>query len=121
MSKDDYEVGYRKPPKATQFKGGQSGNPKGRPRKPRDITALINQELDATIQITENGVRKTLPVRQVFVKGLINKALKGDYRASLLVLKHFEGTPEEIDFQVELDDVAALEKFRARIAGGTKK
>ena len=28
----DYEVGYGKPPVNTQFKPGQSGNPKGRPR-----------------------------------------------------------------------------------------
>src|SRR5215213_6143909 len=28
-----YEVGYRKPPRHTQFKPGQSGNPKGRPRQ----------------------------------------------------------------------------------------
>ena len=27
-----YEVGYKKPPKATRFKPGLSGNPKGRPR-----------------------------------------------------------------------------------------
>ena len=29
----EYPVGYRKTPKHTQFKPGQSGNPKGRPRK----------------------------------------------------------------------------------------
>ena len=29
---DDYEVGYGRPPKSGQFKKGQSGNPKGRPR-----------------------------------------------------------------------------------------
>jgi hypothetical protein len=30
----DYEVGKYRPPKHTQFKPGQSGNPKGRRRKP---------------------------------------------------------------------------------------
>src|ERR1700758_809031 len=29
----EYPVGYKKPPKHTQFKPGQSGNPNGRPRK----------------------------------------------------------------------------------------
>ena len=32
MGKKDYEVGYGKPPKSGQFKPGQSGNPKGRPK-----------------------------------------------------------------------------------------
>ena len=31
----DAGVGYGRPPQATQFKKGQSGNPRGRPRKPR--------------------------------------------------------------------------------------
>ena len=27
---EEYRTGYKKPPKQTQFKKGQSGNPKGR-------------------------------------------------------------------------------------------
>ena len=27
-----YKVGYSKPPKATQFRKGRSGNPRGRPK-----------------------------------------------------------------------------------------
>lgn len=30
---DDDEIGYRKPPRYTQFQKGRSGNPNGRPRK----------------------------------------------------------------------------------------
>ena len=32
MSDDDDPVGYKTPPKNTQFQPGQSGNPKGRPK-----------------------------------------------------------------------------------------
>ncbi len=28
----DYTVGYGRPPKATQFKAGKTGNPRGRPK-----------------------------------------------------------------------------------------
>lgn len=31
--KRKYKIGYAKPPKATRFKKGQSGNPNGRPRR----------------------------------------------------------------------------------------
>jgi hypothetical protein len=32
-------VGYRKPPKNSQFKKGQSGNPNGRPTKPSELVS----------------------------------------------------------------------------------
>ncbi|WP_449473962.1 hypothetical protein [Sphingobium chungangianum] len=53
MTDDDYEVGYGKPPVATRFRPGQSGNPNG---------------------------RKYTPM-QVVVRSLMNKAMKGDMRA----------------------------------------
>ena len=39
---DGYEVGYRKPPKHSQFKPGQSGNPNGRPRGASLATQVRN-------------------------------------------------------------------------------
>jgi hypothetical protein len=30
---DEYDVGYRKPPKASQFQKGKSGNSRGRPKQ----------------------------------------------------------------------------------------
>ena len=44
MSKDsaDYDIGYGKPPEDTRFKKGQSGNPRGRPKKqPKDVAAPL--------------------------------------------------------------------------------
>jgi len=49
----DDEVGYKKPPKNSQFKKGQSGNPGGRPRREKNNSAriLFNDALDEKVPI----------------------------------------------------------------------
>lgn len=74
----DYEVGYGKPPKATQFKAGQSGNAKGRPRGAKNFDTVIAKELSARVEITENGKRKSITKREAIGKQVVNKAASGD-------------------------------------------
>lgn len=47
----DYDVGYGKPPKRTQFKKGKSGNPKGRPKGAKGVKASLKRELESKITI----------------------------------------------------------------------
>ena len=82
----DYEVGFKKPPKDTQWKSGQSGNPKGRPKKTKDFEKLLDLELSQTLRITEGDKKVTLTKRQVILKSLVNGALKGDLRALKMLL-----------------------------------
>ena len=44
MANQKYEVGYGKPPVHTQFKPGQSGNPKGRPKGAKNKRPKLNEE-----------------------------------------------------------------------------
>jgi hypothetical protein len=71
-------VGYKKPPKNGQFKKGQSGNPKGRPKKDTRIAALLRAELDGPITIRENGKEKIITKREALLKRLCQMALEGD-------------------------------------------
>jgi hypothetical protein len=41
---DDYGVGYRKPPKASRWRKGQSGNPRGRQKGARNLNSLFAGE-----------------------------------------------------------------------------
>ena len=54
---DKYEVGYGKPPKDSQFKEGQSGNPKGRKKNSRNLKTDLTKILQKRISVRE-GDRK---------------------------------------------------------------
>ena len=79
-------VGYKHPPKATQFKPGRSGNPKGRPRGAKNFATALEDELAARVLITENGKRRTISKRQAIAKQIVNKAASGDLKAIPVVL-----------------------------------
>ena len=84
---DAYEVGYKKPPKKSQFKKGQSGNLKGRPKGSRNIATLLEEALFRKVAIRdERGSRKV-----TFVEALVHKmsvdALKGDPRAAAKIIE----------------------------------
>ena len=78
---DPYTVGYRKPPIATQFKKGCSGNPSGRPRRSRNVRTILKEILNRKITVRDcHGERKIATQEAMLLKFLEN-ALKGDPRA----------------------------------------
>lgn len=84
----DYEVGYGKPPKATRFKQGKSGNPTGRPRAlSLKLEELMQQALDVPMTYRGQGRVKSATRREVVLRALTQKALKGDVTAALQLFK----------------------------------
>ncbi len=77
----NHSVGYGKPPRNTQFKKGQSGNPNGRPKGSTNPTDLINTLLRKRVTVTQNGKATKLPVIEVILTKVISKALGGDHKA----------------------------------------
>lgn len=78
---DPCEVGYGNPPKHSQFKKGQSGNAKGRPKgKPGAMTVVL-RALSAKVMINENGRRRKVTKFEAALMQLANKAAGGDLRA----------------------------------------
>lgn len=105
----DYEVGYGRPPKHTQFKPGQSGNRRGRPKKSKDLAKLIDAELDEIIPTGGSGRRKHMSKREALVKQLVNLAIKGNAKPLQLILAHLEKHREVEPFvPTDADDAALL-------------
>lgn len=82
----DYEVGYGRPPKATQFKKGQSGNPKGRPKGRLNVDTEFQALLEECVTVTENGRQRSMPLMKVILKRLVTKAAGGDLKAIPMIL-----------------------------------
>jgi hypothetical protein len=81
-----YEVGYGRPPKATRFKPGQSGNPRGRPKGAKSIPALLEGELNRKIRVREGNRERMLTMRELLVRRLVaNGVQKGGRDGDLLL------------------------------------
>jgi hypothetical protein len=111
-----YAVGYGRPPKATQFKPGQSGNARGRPRGPRTIGAILREVIGQKIPVTEGSKARRLPVLEVMLRRLVNEAMKNDPKAMKLLISLVERYSEAPDLEAHLDqlladDQAILEEY----------
>ena len=88
MSDDnDYEVGYCKPPRHSQFKPGQSGNPRGRPKSSKNMATVFADLLAQRIPVRVNGQRRSVPVMEALVQRMLAKALEGNARDMAAFMK----------------------------------
>ena len=92
----DDDVGYGKPPTASRFKKGQSGNPRGRPkgatartpaRRLKHLTRIVLEEAARPITVHDGGRTRTMPMAQVVIRRLAIAAAEGDARAQRLYLE----------------------------------
>lgn len=91
----EYEIGYRKPPKATQFKKGTSGNPKGRPKGSVNLAALVRRVFERKVTIQQNGRMRKVTVSEAMLTRLIGKAITGDNAAMRLSIGLLQATDVE--------------------------
>ena len=114
---DNYEVGYGRPPKKHQFRKGESGNRKGRPKKSRSIQSLIEFELNLPVKVKEGGLELRLTKRQAMVKRHVNAALNGNIKAIEHLIKFCNDHGIADPFQITPDDAAAVEAALRRRRG----
>jgi hypothetical protein len=91
---NDYEVGYKKPPKSGQFQPGQSGNPRGgsktvraAKRRSKAFNDLFRHGLQQMVEIEENGRKVSMPRLQLGIRRRAELAATGNLRALKELLK----------------------------------
>lgn len=105
---DDHKVGYKKPPKHSQFKKGKSGNPRGRLKKQQGMLEQVMRALSKKLRITVDGKTQDVSAICGIVLAMIKEALKGDVRAASQVfnlcdrLKLLTPPPREGEYGVLL-------------------
>jgi Family of unknown function (DUF5681) len=80
-------VGYARPPIASRFKPGKSGNPRGRPRNSRNLKTIIQGALTAPVVLREGARKRSISKLEGIVLKQIESALKGNEKAALATLK----------------------------------
>lgn len=90
----EYDIGFGKPPERTQFKKGQSGNPKGRPKKTALTAADVTGILDEPITVTSNGRVRNMSAFEAGIRQLARSAIK---EKNLKSIKEFLAVCEEYD------------------------
>jgi hypothetical protein len=106
------DVGYGKPPRHTQFRKGQSGNPGGRPRgEPIErLKALTLQEAYRGVIVRrEDGIAEPAQAIQAILRSQIELAMAGNVRAQRDILKAVQ------TFEREDAKAAALEAYVAEL------
>lgn len=110
----EYTVGFGKPPTASRFKKGVSGNPKGRPRGKRNAATELARALNQKIPVVENGRRRMITKREAMITQMVNQSVRGEPRARKQVLDLIALTEQSIEITSPLNstlDELLMENF----------
>ena len=118
---DTYKIGWGKPPKHSQWKPNQSGNPAGRKRGSlsKKTLSLIAAHvlLDDSVTIKERGRQREVSKLEGLVRILANLGLQGDRRAIVAAFalvdrfSELEEPASECSEESSIEDAAILERF----------
>jgi hypothetical protein len=112
------EVGYGRPPVEHQFKPGQSGNKRGRPKGSKNEATIINELLSRKIKITQNGKARQISVLEGMFLKFAEDALKGNPKSAAFLLGRkqvLESSDQPATPVLDTDDQKVLEFYAKQL------
>ena len=108
-TKQNYAIGYGKPPVGRPFQKGQSGNPRGprgRPGK-NNLSALLLAALDEPVYVTIDGHRRKITKREAIVTQMVDKSASADLRATKMLIEMMKDVEQRTAEPGGSDEAAA--------------
>lgn len=106
-SPSNYDVGYGRPPKAHQFRPGQSGNPTGSRKGSKTIGVRLQELMNSKVTVTERGRSRRISRLDVMLRQLTNDAMRGDQRALKLLMEFLHRYGAEVQGTVHSEELTS--------------
>lgn len=109
-------VGYGNPPREHQFKPGDSGNHKGRPKGSKNESTRLRELLHRKIEVREGGRVKKVTLLEAIHLRIAEDALKGNTKSAAFLLNRYAAlvSGETPTSTMSEDDHETLRNFLRR-------
>ena len=118
------DVGYGRPPTEHQFKPGESGNRRGRPKGSKNEATLINEILNRKIEVRrKRQAAENQPARRNSFK-FAEDALRGNPKAATFLLNRkllAESSEPSVSVELDKDDRKILASYTQQLHEQFKK
>ena len=82
-------------PNPAEFKPGQTGNPKGRPKGTKNLSSLLKDMLNEKVDVLIDGKKVQKEFQETIIRKLILKAAAGDIKAIAEIFDRVEGKAKQ--------------------------
>lgn len=119
----DDGVGYGRPPRAHQFKPGQSGNPRGRPKGKKNEATMLDELLFQRIMVRQGGRERRMTVIEAILRRFAEDSLKGNIKAAAFLFSRLNALSQDNSQPAELsdDDQAVLTAYAQDLLSKSRK
>jgi hypothetical protein len=112
------DVGYGRPPIEHQFKAGESGNRRGRPKGSQNEATIINEIFRRKIEVCEKGKTRRISILEAIFLKFVEDALRGSSKSAAFLLNRkalAESSEQPETAELDMDDRKVLEFHAQKI------